>query len=373
MPIQLTPWGVSGEIEKADYLRLIKEFGTQPLNERLLERLKKHTRDLHFMLRRGIFFSHRDFDWILDNVEKGREFYLYTGRGPSGNTHVGHLVPWMLTKWLQEKFHCKFYFQLTDDEKFFYNEHLSLEDTKKYAYENALDLIALGFEHKNTKLIIDTEYIKELYPLAAKVAKKLTYSTVKASFGFKDSTNVGLIFFTSLQSAPCFLESVKEGKNIPCLIPHAIDQDPHFRITRDIAPKIGFFKPAAIHNKFLPGLGKEGKMSASQPETAIFTTDNPNEARKKIMRAYSGGAKTLAEHKEKGGNPEVDVACQYLLFLFEEDDKKVEDIFEDYKAGSIGSKEVKHYLADKVERFLKEHQLKREKSRKVLDKFILRD
>ena len=59
----VTPWKVEGEI---DYDRLIEKFGTNKLTDEILEKMKKHTGDLHFMLRRKIFFSHRDFDWILE-------------------------------------------------------------------------------------------------------------------------------------------------------------------------------------------------------------------------------------------------------------------------------------------------------------------
>ena len=59
-----------------------------------------------------------------------------------------------------------------------------------------------------------------------------------------------MIFYTSLQSAPCFIEDK------PVLIPLGVDQDPHFRLTRDIAPKIGKPKPALIHNIMIPRLRK---------------------------------------------------------------------------------------------------------------------
>ncbi|MEM7819523.1 MAG: tryptophan--tRNA ligase [Candidatus Aenigmatarchaeota archaeon] len=367
----VTPWEVSGEI---DYKKLIKQFGTEPITDKLLKRIEKITGDLHFMIRRKLFFSHRDLDWILNEYEKGNKFFLYTGRGPSGHTHLGHLVPWIFTKWLQEKFEAELYFQMTDDEKFLFNENLELEEANRFSYENALDVIALGFDEEKTYIFSDIDYAKTLYREAIKVAKKLTFSTTRAVFGFKNEDNVGKIFFTSMQSVPAFLPSIKKGKNIPCLIPHAIDQDPHFRISRDILPKLGFYKPAAIHCMFLPSLhGPGSKMSASDPYSAIFTTDPPDLARKKIMKAFSGGAGTLKEHKEKGGNPDIDVACQYLLYMFEEDDDKIKEIFSGYRNGSITSGEVKNILADKVEKFLKEHQKKREEAKKKLDKFILKD
>ncbi|MCP8316315.1 MAG: tryptophan--tRNA ligase, partial [archaeon] len=97
----VTPWEVRGEI---DYEKLIREFGTTPITDDLLERIKKHTNELHPLLKRKIFFSHRDFDWVLDKYEKDEKFFLYTGRGPSGHTHLGHLIPWIFTKYLQDKF-----------------------------------------------------------------------------------------------------------------------------------------------------------------------------------------------------------------------------------------------------------------------------
>src|SRR3989338_11378968 len=94
----VTPWEVHGDV---DYDRLICTFGTEKIDKRLLDRIKKNTGDLHYFLRRGIFFSHRDMHWLLDHYEKESTFFLYTGRGPSGNTHFGHLIPWIFTKWLQ--------------------------------------------------------------------------------------------------------------------------------------------------------------------------------------------------------------------------------------------------------------------------------
>ena len=366
----VTPWEVHGNI---DYNKLIKDFGTEAIDDKLLGRIKKHTGDLHHLLRRKIFFSHRDMNWLLDEYEKGNKFFLYTGRGPSGNTHLGHIVPWLFTKWLQDKFGAELYFQMTDDEKFLFKQELELEDTNRLAYENALDVIALGFKPGKTFIFSDIDYAKTLYRQALKVAKKLTFSTTKAVFGFQNDSNVGQIFFTSMQSVPAFLPSIMRGHNVPCLIPHAIDQDPHFRITRDILPRLGYYKPAAIHCRFLPGLTVGSKMSASEENTTIYTTDNEDIVKKKIMKyAFSGGQPTIEEHRKKGGNPEIDVPYQWLTF-FEEDDAKLKKIHDDYKSGRMLTGEIKQLAVDKINSFLKEHQRKREQARSQLDKFILRD
>lgn len=366
----VTPWEVKGEV---DYNKLIKEFGIEPIDSKLLNRIKKHTKDLHLFLKRKLFFAHRDLNWILDEYEKGNKFYLYTGRGPSGQTHLGHLVPWIFTRWLQDKFNVKLYFQMTDDEKFLFKPKLSIEDTNKLAYENALDVIALGFDPKKTIIFSDIDYAKTLYRQALRVAKKLTFSTAKATFGFTNGSNVGQIFFTSVQSVPAFLESVKQGRNIPCLIPLAVDQDPHFRITRDICPKLGYYKPAVIHSKFLPGLTESGKMSASKPETAIFTTDDEKTVKRKIYNAFTGGGATLKEHKKYGGKPGVCRIYQYLYMLFEQDDKKLKQMYEECKSGKKICGDCKKILIKKINAFLKRHQKKRKEAKKKLNKFIIKD
>ncbi|MFA5071006.1 MAG: tryptophan--tRNA ligase [Candidatus Pacearchaeota archaeon] len=364
----VNPWEVSGKI---DYEKLIREFGVSKIDAKLLTRIKKHTGDLHFALTRGMFFAHRDLNWILDEYEKGNKFFLYTGRGPSGPIHLGHLGTWIFTKWLQDKFGVELWFQFTDDEKFLFKDK-SWDEIQKWTYENMLDVIAVGFDPKKTHFLVDTKDAGIMYPEAIKIAKKITFSTVKAAFGFDNNRNIGEIFYTSMQAVPAILPSVLKKKNIPCLIPLAIDQDPHFRIARDVYPKLGFYKPSIIHGIFLPPLtGVEGKMDSSKSEIAILTTDSPKEVENKIKRyAFSGGRDTLEEHRKKGGNPDIDVSFQYLRFFFEPDDKKLQKIYDDYKSGKLLTSELKQILIDKINSFLKEHQKKRELAKKQIDKFL---
>ncbi|MDP3990093.1 MAG: tryptophan--tRNA ligase [archaeon] len=372
MSQKVTPWEVKGNV---DYDRLIKEFGVSKIDKKILTRIQKHSKTLHPFLRRGIFFAHRDLTFILDEFEKGNKFFLYTGRSPSGNVHIGHMIPWIFTKWLQDVFNVELYFQFPDEEKYLFKNNLSWEDSQKYLHENMLDVIAVGFDPKKTHFIIDTKHANLLYPEAVKVAKKITFSTIKAAFGLKEDSNIGQIFYTAMQAVPAFLPSVLKKKEIPCLIPHAIDQDGHFRVSRDVLPKLGHYKPASIQCRFLPGLGgmhADGKMSASEENTAIYMIDDPATVKKKINKyAFSGGQATVEEHRKKGGNPEVDVAYQWLMF-FEKDDKRLEKIYQDYKSGKLLSGELKAILIEKLNVFLAEHQKKREKAKKQIDSFILK-
>ncbi len=370
MPHTVTPWEVKGTI---DYNRLIEEFGVSRIDPSLLKRIEKHSGKLHHFLRRNIFFAHRDLNFVLDEYEKGNKFFLYTGRAPSGPVHIGHLVPWLFTKWLQDVFDVELYFQFPDEEKFLFKENLSWEASQQYLHENMLDVIAIGFDPKKTKFLIDTKHAKLMYPEAIKVAKKITFSTVKAAFGLSNETNIGSIFYTSMQAVPAFLPCVIKKKKIPCVIPHAIDQDPHFRVSRDVIPKLGYYKPASIQCKFFPPLtGIDGKMSASEASTAIYTTDDPKTVKEKVNKhAFSGGQATIEEHRKKGGNPDIDVSYQWLTFL-EEDDKKVKTIYADYKSGKLLTGELKKILIDKINEFLKIHQENRKKAEKIVDQFILK-
>jgi tryptophanyl-tRNA synthetase len=367
---RVTPYEVSG---KVDYDKLVEQFGVSLISSELLERIRRQAGELHYLLRRRVFFAHRDMGWLLDEYEKGNEFVLYTGRGPSGPVHLGHLIPWMFTKWLQDKFGAELYFQLTDDEKFLFNDRLTLDQTREYAYENALDIIALGFDPKKTHIFLDTEYAKTMYNQAIRIAKHITLSTVKASFGFQDSDNIGITFYTSLQAVPAILASVREGEGVPCLIPLAIDQDPHFRVARDVYPKLGYPKPAIIESKFIPGLGPGGKMSASDPNSAIFVTDTPEQAAKKVMNAFTGQQATAELQRKYGGNPDICSVCQYYVFLFEQDDSKLQRILDAERKGEILAGEHKADLAEKVSGFLADHQKKREKARAKIEEFMLRD
>lgn len=358
----VTPWTVEGEV---DYNKLVERFGTSIIDGELMDRFVRAAGEDHYLLRRRIFFSHRDLDKIADDWESGKRFFLYTGRGPSGPMHIGHIIPFYFTKWLQERFKVNVYIQLTDDEKFLEESRgLTLEDTVRWSYENALDIIAAGFDPDRTFIFQDTEYIENMYPIALRVARKINFSWVRAVFGFTHETNIGLIFYPALQIVPSLFENKR------CLIPAAIDQDPYWRIQRDIAESLGYYKAAQIHSKFLPPLtGPAGKMSASKPESAIYLHDDAKIVRKKIWLAYSGGQPTVELHRKLGGNPEVDVAFQWLHFFFEPDDVKLRKLEEDYRSGRLLSGEMKNILIEKVTAFLEKHQERREEAKELLHLF----
>ncbi|MFA6530766.1 MAG: tryptophan--tRNA ligase [Candidatus Micrarchaeia archaeon] len=351
----VTPWDVSG---KVDYDKLVKEFGTQKIDEGLRSRMAKLAKKDNVMLRREYFFSHRDLNLALDDYESGKGFFLYTGRGPSGPMHIGHLVPLMFTKWLQDAFGVNLYIEITDDEKFLFKRELDWDSIQKHAQDNIADIAAVGFDPDKTFIFKDSEYVRNVYPLMLKVAKKTTFSTTKAVFGFGNDTNIGAVFYPAYQVVPTFFEHKR------CLIPNAIDQDPYWRIQRDIAESLGYKKTAAIHSKFLPPLtGTEGKMSASVADTAVWLTDDEKTVAKKVNKyAFSGGQATVEEHRKLGGNPDIDVPFQWLSIMFEPDDEKLAEIEANYRSGKLLTGELKQILIAKINEFLVEHRERKKKA-----------
>jgi len=325
------------------------------------------------MLRRGIFFAHRELNWLLDEYDKGNKFYLYTGRAPSGGMTLGHLIPFLLSKWLQDKFDVELYIQIPDEEKFLAKKNIKdIEEIRKIAYDNVLDIIALGFDPKKTKIFLDTEYASVLYKQACRVAKHITFSTLKDAFGMNNDSNIGWIFYTSMQAVPAFLKSVEEGHNVPCLIPLAIDQDVHFRVARDVIDKLGYYKPAILEGKFLPGLNGASKMSSSDLNSAIYLSDDHETVIKKVNKALTGQQATVELQKKYGGDPEKCMVCQYYKYLFEPDDEKLEKIFEAERNGTLLAGEHKRDLANRINAFLDEHKKMREKMKSRIDEFIVR-
>jgi len=60
-------------------------------------------------------------------------------------------------------------------------------------------------------------------------------------------------------------------------------QDPYFRMTRDVAPRLHYHKPALLHSMFFPALqGAQSKMSASDGTSSIFLTDTAAQIKKKV-------------------------------------------------------------------------------------------
>lgn len=134
------------------------------------------------------------------------------------------------------------------------------------------------------------------------------------------------------------------------VVAYAWDQDPYFRLTGDIATKLGLTKPTCIISKFVPSLAGPGKMT-------IFLSDTLKQAERKIKKySYSGsrGDGSLADHLVKGGDPDRDSACRYLEY-FEMDDAALDTVRHLFSRGEMTCSETKQHLIACVSKILDRH------------------
>lgn len=90
---------------------------------------------------------------------------------------------------------------------------------------------------------------------------------------------------------------------------------------------MGSPKPALIHNKLLMGLhGPKAKMSASIPESIIFTTFTKKAAERKVKNAFMGGRATVKEQRRLGANPDICPIFDFYEFIFDPDDGHLAEV-----------------------------------------------
>lgn len=353
--------------------KLIREFGCEQLIASDIARiysLPNHTSNipsdqklLQHLYNSHMLVSHRDLHSLLDSYRDGQPFYIYTGRGPSsGSLHIGHLIPFIVAKHLQDIFDVPVFIQLSTDEKYL-RDGLSLEEVESMAYNNAIDIMSLGFNPNKTIILSNFESIRQLYPTVMDILRHTTINQMMGIFGKTpnidttsdinvSSSNAGNYYFPAVEAAPSFPTSLKGiiEDHPRCLVVLGLDQDPYFRLARDVANRLKCYKPALLHTTFVPSLsGIESKMSSSDPSTAIFLSDTSKQITTKInKKAFSGGQPTIELHRKLGGNINVDVCCRYLQIFsgLSSLNIDIDSILYNYKEGILLTGELKKLTID---------------------------
>ena len=114
---------------------------------------------------------------------------------------------------------------------------------------------------------------------------------------------------------------------------------------------LGLLAPSSTYHRFAVGMTGD-KMSSSKPKTTLFLSDDIETAEKKIRKSFSGGQATVEEHRRLGGNPDKDVAYQYMMYFFEDDDAFLAQINEGYRSGKILANEMKQLCIERATEWL---------------------
>jgi len=429
--MKIDPWSST---TYQDYARLRDEFGIQEFTEDLWKDLPHPQR----LLRRGVVFGHRGFDIIHDAITHNKPWAILTGLMPSGRMHLGHKM--VIDEVLYYQSLGADIFIAVADIEAFATRGFTLEETKELAIqEYILNYVALGMDLSKSHLYFQSKH-QDVKDLAFLLGRKVNWSQMVATYGFEGSTNMAHIFSPLVQTGDILhVQLEKYGGIRPTLVPVGVDQDPHIRLSRDIAqahrlynvtvtkdgkigvfvkvdmkvkelldaaeeilkklrftdlrriteykaiylntaqesdiPVIdealahlepsfqgyGFLQPSSTYHRFITGLTGD-KMSSSKPESAIFLTDTPAEAKKKIMNAKTGGAVSLEEQKKSGGKPNECMIYELFLYHLIEDDKELHTIYESCKKGQLMCGMCKKRAAELMEQFLIDLQEKRKKA-----------
>jgi len=440
MELKLDPWGA---VHVDDYSKLFEEFGISSFDE-ILPRL----RDPHQYMKRRIIFGHRDYESVLRAMLQHRPFAVMSGFMPTGRAHFGHMMVMNEIIWHQQQGGDAF--AAIANMEAHAVRGISWSQCRSLGInEYILSLIALGFEPKeNSHIYFQSENYK-MRDLAFELGVMANFSEMSAIYGFSGETHISHMESVMAQSADILHPQLQDfGGPKPVVIPVGADQDPHIKLTRDLAyrtrkflvevrgdyisirgkaasPELmreaaamlescdlgqvkryeehidiikirdreglasgklleeidrrmigletehgefGFIPPASIYHRFMTGL-TGGKMSSSKPESHIALTEDPQSAAKKIMKAITGGRQSLAEQKKLGGEPDRCSIYEFLVFHLSDDDKELLELDAECRSGRRMCGSCKKDVAERIQKFLIEHQKAREAAKERLPEF----
>lgn len=363
---RLDPWG---HIEIKDYDRLYKVFGIRPFSE-VLPLLKRAGMEPSHLIARGIIFGHRDFDKVLEAKIRGEPVAVLTGFMPSGKFHFGHKMVVDQLVYLQ-RHGFKVHVVIADAEAYIVRR-IPREEAVRIAVEEYIaNMIALGLDPKDTVFYFQTNRGTAYYRLIQLFAGKVTAAEMEAIYG---DVSPAKMMAALTQAADILHVQLDEyGGYRWVVVPVGADQDPHLRLTRDIADRmkgvVELERPASTYHKLQPGLDGK-KMSSSRPDSTIFLTDSPGEARRKLFKALTGGRATAEEQRKLGGVPEVCTVYHMDLYHLMPSEEEVGRVYRDCKSGRLLCGECKLLAWSKLERFLEDHRRKLEKAKDIAWKVV---
>jgi tryptophanyl-tRNA synthetase len=358
----IDPWASS----QVDYDKLVNQFGIKKFHD-ILNTIKEPSQ----LMRRGVIFGHRDFNKIVPLANQHKEFAVVTGMMPSGQMHIGHKMVVDQLKWYLDK-GATLSIPIADMESYA-ARGISLEKAKEIAINEYLtNYIALGLDLTSDKINIYLQSQNNLLKdLTFKISKRSNFNEMKAIYGFTPSTNLAHIYAPLTQVADILIPQIPEhGGPKQVIVPVGVDQDPHIRLTRDIADKMneeyGFLPPASTYHRFLTGL-TGGKMSSSKPKTAIYLNDTPKEAEKKVKTAKTGGRESLQEQKELGGRPDECVIYEMLVYHLIESDEELSKIHEECKNGTLLCGACKARTSELMKEFFEDLHTKQPEAKEIAE------
>jgi tryptophanyl-tRNA synthetase len=233
----LDPWG-SATIE--DYGELFDQFGIEAFDEVLPEVPKPH-----YLMRRGIIFGHRDYRAMVDAMRNDEPVAALSGFMPTGEPHVGHKMVFDELVWHQQQGADTY--GLIADLEAHSARGLTWDEIDGHARDYLLSLLALGFDPEAGELYRQSEN-RVVQDLAFELGIEANFSEMQAIYGFDRETDISHLQSVITQAADILYPQLEAPK--PTLIPVGPDQDPHLRLTRDLAARTRYFGVTEAYASF---------------------------------------------------------------------------------------------------------------------------
>ena len=233
----LDPWG-SSTVD--DYRNLFEEFGIEEFDDVL-----PGVPAPHYLMRRGVIFGHRGYGRVLDALRNDDPVAALSGFMPTGDPHIGHKLVFDELIWHQERGADSY--GLIADLEAHSARGLSWAAIDEHARDYLLSLIALGFDPEDGELYRQSDN-RPLQDLAFELGIETNFSELESIYGFGGETDVSHMQSVVTQMADILYPQLDGPK--PTVIPVGPDQDPHVRLSRDLAARMRFFGVTEAYASF---------------------------------------------------------------------------------------------------------------------------
>ncbi|WP_159903916.1 tryptophan--tRNA ligase [Salinirussus salinus] len=235
--VALDPWGSS---TVSDYRKLFEQFGIERFEEVLGE-----VPDPHYLMRRGVIFGHRDYRPVARAMREDDPFAALSGFMPTGDPHIGHKLVFDEIIWHQQQGGDAY--GLIADLEAHSARGLSWAEIDEHARNYILSLLALGFDPEEGELYRQSSN-RVVQDLAFELGAEANFSELQAIYDFDGETDVSHMQSVVTQMADILYPQLEEPK--PTVIPVGPDQDPHIRLSRDLAARLRYFGVTEAYASF---------------------------------------------------------------------------------------------------------------------------
>jgi tryptophanyl-tRNA synthetase len=304
-------------------------------------------------------------------VDNNKPYAVMSGIKPTGDFHLGTKMTADDMIYFQSLSKKATVFYAIADIEAYSDNGLSFEQTSKIATKNVADILALGLDPDRSVVYMQSEELRVMR-LSTIFSRGVTNNMLRAIYGERQ---IGLYMAALVQAGDILMPQFPEfGGPKPVIVPVGADQDPHIRLTRDLAARyheeFGFIPPSAVYHRLMLGLGGNEKMSKRSEDSLITLDDVPATGSRKVLAAFTGGRDTVEEQRRLGGRADICPVYDLYRFHFAKDDAHVERVYNECVKGIRLCGECKQEAAGLVKNFLQDHHSRRDSLIKEAEQLI---